>query len=314
MACGASWADQAPLIPQDPTNPDLTAGQKPITKVKPAPPPITKVKPAFTFPSLPRFSPLSWGFDCCLPSPAPRQFVAGAGVMFARVQGDVSKGGSTFFGDQFSLLNFDDTLGIPKNGNVMWRAFAHYQVTPRWGVRYSFSPISLEGSSQPSTSFTWLGQQFGVGMAIRSKWERFEHRAGLVFDVSRTPGSVASVYAEWIYIQDRVKISNAFGGTLSAPVWDDDKSLVQVGLEVNKCLKNFKGSTLALNCKAGVSFLSDNSGFDLEAGVSYIVPIRTGRFGFVKGGYRFANLKKDKTYEVFKTTMDGAFVEAGFIF
>jgi hypothetical protein len=85
-------------------------------------------------------------------------------------------------------------------------------------------------------------------------------------------------------------------------------------MELNKCLKNFGGNSLTINCKAGVVFLDNHTGYELEGGLSYIVPIKTGRFGFLKGGYRYAHLKKDKDSELFKTTMDGAFVEAGFIF
>jgi hypothetical protein len=158
-----------------------------------------------------------------------------------------------------------------------------------------------------------MGTVFPLGTTVRSKWDRFEHRAGLVFDVSRAPNSVTSLYADWWYIQDKVTLRQPFGFA-HAFIWDDDKNLAVLGMELNKCLKNFGGNSLTINCKAGVVFLDNHTGYELEGGLSYIVPIKTGRFGFLKGGYRYAHLKKDKDSELFKTTMDGAFVEAGFIF
>jgi hypothetical protein len=287
---------------------------KPIYKVKPAPvTPISKVKPSLGFPGLAQYNPFAWGPECFLPTPAPRQFEAGARVWFARVQGQASRGGGFLFGERPSVVDFDDNLGISKSGNAIWMIKARYQVAPRWSINYSFSPFMADGTNVSTQSFTFMGTTFAAGTTVRSKWDRYEHRAGLAFDLSHSPSSVASIYADWMYIQDKLAIRQALGG-LQNMVWDDDKSLAVVGIELNKCLKNFRGSTLALNGKAGIAFLGDNNGYELEAGLSYLIPIKQGRFGYLKGGYRYAQLTKEKDLELFKTRMDGAFVEAGFIF
>ncbi len=307
--CSAAWAQQGdPGAQAQPTN-----TKKPIYKVKPCAPEVFKVKPDRYLSGISRFNPFAWGFDCCLPTTAQRQFEAGPSVWFARLQGEVSKGGRFVGIEDFSVIDFDDDLGFSKNGNLLWSVDARYQILPRWGIRYSFSPFTTEATNQPSRSFTFKGQSFTAGTSVRSRWDRYQHRAGLSFDVLRTANSVARAYADWMYIQDKLTLRQTFGATQTL-AWDDDKSLAVLGLELNKCLKNFRGNTLAINCKAGVAFLDDNTGYELEAGLSYIIPIRTGRFGFLKGGYRFAHLKKDRDYELFKTTMDGAFVQAGFIF
>lgn len=306
--CGGAWAQQ----PQDKLPTNTPAGQKPIYKVKPAQPEILKVKPSFDFRGISRFNPLEWGLDCCLPTPARRQFVAGPRVWFARIQGQISKGGTYFFGEP-SVVDFDDHLGISKSNNVVWSVMAHYQIMPRWGIHYSFTPFTTEATSQGTETFTFRGITFTTGTTLRSKWERYEHRAGLVYDISRAPNSVTSLFADWWYIQDKITMRQALGG-LNAVSWDTDKNLAVLGLEMNKCLKNFRGNTLAISCKAGIAFLDDHNGYELEAGLSYLIPIKRGRFGFLKGGYRYAQLKKDKDYELFNTRMDGAFVEAGFIF
>jgi hypothetical protein len=306
--CSAAWAQQ----PQPGAQIKPTA-KKPIYKVKPCEPKVFKVKPSYGFGGISRFNPFQWGFDCCLPTAAQRQFVAGPKVWFARLQGEVSKGGQLIAYEPPSVIDFDDHLGISKSGNVIWSVNAHYQILPRWGIRYSFTPISLEATNRASETFTFMGTSFIAGTTIRSRWDRYEHRAGLTFDVSRSANSVARVYGDWWYIQDKLTLRQPVGG-VPALSWDDDKSVAILGLELNKCLKNFRGNTLAIECKGGVAFLDDHTGYELEAGLSYIIPIKRGRFGFVKGGYRFAHLKKDKDYELFNTTMDGAFVQAGFIF
>ncbi len=125
--------------------------------------------------------------------------------------------------------------------------------------------------------------------------------------------SQANLFAEWLNIQDRLTIGAA--GTVGASAtWDDTKNLAEVGLEFDKCLKNYHGNTLALSGKAGVAFLNDSLGYEVEAALSYLIPIKTGRFGFVKGGYSYASLKKAKHHEVFGTTMDGPFLQLGFLF
>jgi len=307
--CSAAWAQQGvPGAHTDPAN-----LRKPIYKVKPCAPEVFKVKPESALQGMARFNPLAWGLDCCLPTTAQRQFEAGPRIWFARLQGQVSKGGRIVGFEPRSVVDFDDHLRLSKSGNLVWSVDARYQFLPRWGIRYSFSPFTTEATNQATETFTFMNQSFISGTPIRSRWDRYEHRAGLSFDVARTANSVTRAYADWMYIQDKLALRQTLAAmpTLS---WDDDKSLAVVGLELNKCLKNFRGNTLAINCKAGVAFLDDHSGYELEAGLSYIVPIRAGRFGFLKGGYRYANLKKDRDNELFKTTMDGAFVQAGFIF
>jgi hypothetical protein len=296
------------------TGPDV-AGYKGITKVKPAPTRVQKVKPYYSgFGGLSRFNPMNWWQGCCLPTPARKQFVIGPRILFARVKGEARTGFAMVTGaTQPSVVDFDDHLKLSKSGNPIWSINAHYQFHPRWGVRYSFTPISIEGSGTADTAFTFLGQTFTGGSLVRSKWERYEHRAGLVFDLSHTPNSVTSVFAEWLYIQDKLTVGGATGTTTSV-TWDDDKSMAVLGLEFQKCLRNYKGNTLALVCKGSVAFLDDNFGYDAEAAFNYLIPVKRGRFGYIKGGYRYAYLKKERDQELFSTTIDGAFLEVGFLF
>lgn len=290
-------------------------GYKGISKVRPGSSRVQKVRSyggiSAGFDALSRFNPLGWSPDCCLPTPAAKQFVAGPRVTFARISGELrTQGDIAPMGNP--IVNFDDHLGLPKSGNPVWSVMAHYQLRPRWGIRYSFSPIALEATHSPSSAFYLKRTSFAAHSQVFSKWERWEHRAGLVFDVSRRTGGVTSVFAEWLYIQDKLFVRDSLG--TNSVTLDDDKSLALVGLEFHKCLKNYRGSTLALSAKGGVAFLDNSVGYDAEAALSYLIPVKRGRFGYLKGGYRYATLKKEKDVERFNTTMDGAFVEVGFLF
>jgi len=295
---------------------DCPPGYKAIAKVKPTEPTPLKVKPyglMSGFGGLSRYNPITWGPECYLPTPAKGQFILGPKVTFARMRGDVRRGTDVLGGTAASMINFEDHLGFPKSGKPIWSLEAFYQLRPRWGIRYSFTPIVMEASGTPKTAFTFMNQSFAALTPINSKWERYEHRAGLVFNISHTTNSMTSFFADWMYVQDKLRVG-ATAGAVSSVTWDSNKSLAVAGLEFEKCLKNYRGNTLALNFKGGLAFMSNSFGYEGELGLNYMIPIKTGRFGFVKGGYRFANLKTERRASMFDTTMDGAFIQIGFLF
>jgi len=244
--------------------------------------------------------------------PAQGQFFVGPKLFFARVAGEARRGLVTNFGGP-SIVDFQDGLGFRKSGNLVWSIDALYQFRPRWGIHYSFSPMSMDATATVQSGFTFGGQSFATGSLVHSRWDRYEHRAGIVFNVRRSPSSITNLYADWLHVEDRLVVGGGTTGT--APVaWNNDKNGAIVGLEFNKCLKNYRGNTLALDCKGGVAFLDDTMGYEAEAGLRYMIPIRTGRFGFVKGGYRYFTLKKEKDTEMFNSTMSGAFLQIGLLF
>ena len=317
LGAGAAWAQSAQ------SGYDMTAqadqGYRNIAKVKPAPTPsaeVTKVKPygwTSRFEGLSRYNPIAWGPDCFLPSPAKGQFLLGPRIWFARVDGEARRG-VDIAGAQTSNVDFDDHLGLKKGGNVVWSIEALYQFRPNWGIRYSFTPLRLHATASPKTAFNFMGQTFAAGTEVRSKWEHYEHRAGLVFNISRTRNSLTNFFADWLYVQDKLSVGGVTSTTSPAVTWDDNKSMALLGIEFDKCLKNYRGNTLTLSGKAGLAFFNDVIGYEAEAALNYMVPIKTGRFGFLKGGYRYSQLKKDKANQMFTTVMDGAFLQFGFLF
>lgn len=299
------------------TNLAQSEGYLGVSKIKPTSPTPLKVKPwpSFSagFQGLSQYNPASWGLNCCLPTPAKGQFVVGPKLFFARVQGEARRGLDQAPGAS-TVVNFDDHLGFRKTGNSIWSIDAYYQFRPRWGLKYSFTPLNMEATHSPLTGFSIAGQSFTAGTPIHSSWKRYEHRAGVVFNLSHRQNSLTNLFAEWIYVQNRLSISGTGTATAGAVRWDEDTNAAMVGLEFNKCLKNYKGNTLSFSAKGGVAFLDDTVGYDAEAGLSYLIPIKTGRFGFVSAGYRYSRLQKDRNTRMFGTTFDGAFLQAGFLF
>jgi len=317
MTVTAAGADPGTFDPCSGTPLDSAAAYKGISKVKPSTSQPLKIKPYSGFVSGlsavgSRLNPMGWWQECCLPMPAQRQFVVGPRVTFARMMGEVRRG-QPGAATQPSLVRFDEHLGLGASRQAVWSIEAYYQFQPRWGIKYSFMPLSMDGSITPETSFTFAGQTFSAGTPIRSKFERYQHRAGLVFDLTRSQNAVTSLFADWLYMQDKLTVGSA-GAAVTSVTWDVNRSLAVLGLELGKCLKNYRGSTLALNCKGGVAFLDNHIGYEAEAALNYLIPVKQGRFGFIKGGYRYASLKREGHVSLFNTAMDGAFVEVGFLF
>jgi hypothetical protein len=316
MLAGTAVAGSLLFDPKSGVPMDCPPGYKGVSKVKSGSARPMKVKPYGGFTSglnsLSGLNPMSWGATCCLPGPAKGQFRLSPTVFFARLTGEAQRGGG-LAGLEATPVDFDDQLGLKKSGNAVFSIAATYQFRPRWGLRYSFSPMEMDATTSPQQGFTFGGVTFNQASQIRSKWQRYVHRAGISYSLTRKVSSSAAVFADWMYIQDRLSVADATTGA-NAVTWDDDKSLAVLGVQFERCLKNYRGNTLALGCKGGIAFLDDSIGYDAEAALSYLIPIKRGRFGFVKGGYRYAHLKKDKDVEMFSTTMDGAFLQVGFIF
>ncbi len=293
---------------------DASPNYKAISKVKPSEPAVTKVRPGIMsrLDGLSRFNPANWSDECILPAPAQGQFLAGPKVWFGKVRGEARRTiGTTVIPG--STVDLNDHLGFGQSVTTIWSFDAQYQLRPRFALRYSFTPIKLHSKYTTPASFTFANQLFAAGTLVNSKWERFEHRAGMTFNLTNSPSSRASVFAEWMYLQDKLAIRSGVE-TTTPLVWDDSRNLAVVGVEFDKCLKNFHGNSLNLSCKADVMFLNDCFGFDAETALNYMIPIKTGRFGFVKGGYRYSHFQKDNDKDMFNTSIGGAFVQVGFLF
>lgn len=285
---------------------------KPIQKVKVKE--IVKCRPPAGFPSSGLLSYGSFG-DSVLPITRPRGWEFTAEAIFARAGGKARlvRGVLSYvpFGNDEVSLTKD--IGIPEHNNVVPSFSATYRFRPQWALRYSIMPFVIEGTNQPSRSFNWGTTTHGFASSTRSKWERIDQRIGLVYDPIRTYSTRVSVFGEYMRVNERLTLIQVgcCGDSL-----DNDLNMAMAGLEMEKSLRTSREcNTLSLECRAGVAFGDGGLGSDLSTGLKYSIPMNNGRWGFIKGGYRYLSLnKKFSDAKLIDTTLDGGFVQMGVVF
>lgn len=337
VLAGAAWSapsadSQAKIVNTSqgagPAAPRDLKPNKPIIKVKPAAiptcvypfarPAIMKVKPelACAFPGG-----AQW-VDCIVPGPEVGQWDVSAGVLFARLRGKVAWprypwwGWGGWWGAQDDT-DFTDGIQLPAHLVVpTWSVT--YQFRPTWAVRYSGLAFEANGGGQPS-GFVRFGpqQQFGFGFGfnqnIQSKYQHAYHRVGLLYSALRTGRSTVKVFADWVHAEDKMAVGCP--SCLTGSVLSKGTDAAITGIEIQKCLKTTSnGATFSWDCKAGAIFLDDVEGYDIQGGAQYTIPLNSGRSGYLKGGYRVVELKKTQNDYLLKNSVDGGFMEFGFIF
>ncbi|MGB9616084.1 MAG: hypothetical protein ACP5M0_01085 [Desulfomonilaceae bacterium] len=300
-AAFVTHTDQQPQTPQPQQNEIAKVKQKKIVKVKP---PQAQVAPQTIEPPVPA---------CMLPIRRVRGWELEGQAFYARIKGTVRFGNALFtpaYGTSQLDVDFNSDLGIPEHQWI--GAFtAKYFFKPKWAIRYSVMPTMSEAMASPSRTFNFGPTVSTFGLNTKVKWERLDQRIGLVFDSIRTPSSRVGVFADYVRLTERLRVYQMGGNT-----FDNDLNLAMVGLELERCLKSTRlFNILSLECKAGFAFGDDSIGSDLSTGLRYTIPLNNGRWGFVKGGYRYLTFKKKyNDLKLFDTAMEGGFLEAGFIF
>lgn len=291
------------------------SNMRPIVKVKP----ITKVRHIVKCRPVQGYGALSQVLGirplCRLPIPRKRGWELDAEALFARTKGKVRYARGTFGTFAFQSqrdVDLNGDMGLPDHATVGTFSAA-YRFRPRWAFRYSIMPLVMNGGGQVNSSFTFGNTQYTSGTNTRVKWERLYQRMGIVYDPIRTYSSRVSIFGEYVRIDDKLSLVNA---GFSGDTMNNDLNMAMAGLEFEKCLKTTRFlSTLSLECKAGVSFLDDAVGADLSTGLKYSIPLNSGRWGYLKGGYRYLTYKKGYSdVRLVDTTLEGGFVQAGLVF
>jgi hypothetical protein len=293
---------------------DAPVAKAPKTKV------ITKVKPEKIFKCRPTEMGYesAAGFDpaaaCILPMERPRGWALDAEALFGRTKAKVRY----VTGLYTPIFNTDDVdlnadMGLPDHA-VIPTFSARYRFGSKWSVRYSIMPMVNSGDGSVGKSFTFGTVSIvPIGQPTRVKWERTYQRAGLTYDALRTYNTRVSVFGEFVRVDDRINfIQVGTGGS----TMDNDLNMGMAGVEFEKCLKTTRScNTLSLECKAGVAFGDEAFGSDMSTGVKYTIPLNNGRWGFVKGGYRYLTYKKKYSdARMLDTCIEGGFLQMGFVF
>jgi len=297
---------------------DLAAPATPQTKApaKTAAKQITKCRPlvgryggeATVFDPLSALS----ASTCVLPITRPRGWELEAEALFARTKGQVRlyRGFAAFQG--YNDIDMNSDLGLPDH-NTIGAFSARYRFKPRWSLRYSIMPFAIDGSGSVGRSITFGSTTLNPGQTAKVKWERIYQRLGLVYDPIRTYTTRVSVFGDYVRLNEKLSVVQV--GCCGDAI-DNDMNMGMAGLEFEKCLKTSRlCNTLSLDCRAGVAFGDDGYGSDVSTGLKYSIPMNSGRWGYVKGGYRYLTYKKKYSdARMIDTAMDGGFLQMGFVF
>ncbi|MBI5252473.1 MAG: hypothetical protein HY912_23510 [Desulfomonile tiedjei] len=255
------------------------------------------------------------GSECSLPEHPPRGWELAADVFFARTKGKVR----FYRGISWGYYGLDDVdlnadMGLDDHG-VMGSFMAMYRFRPKWALRYSIMPMTMMGSGQAGRSFMFGNTQYTGGQAVSVQWERLEQRLGLIYDAVHSHSSRIGLFGDYIRVNERIKTMQMLAG-MGGNTMDNDLNMAMAGIEFEKCLKTtHTKATLSLECKAGAAFLDDAVGAEAETALKYSIPMNNGRWGFVKGGYRYLTYKKKSSdARMFDMAMEGGFLQMGLVF
>ncbi len=283
-------------------------------------PEITKVRPEYMhrYPTEAQFA------ESVLPAPPVGRWEVSAGVLFASLRGKIAwpryawAGAYAGYGTGTNAADFTDGLQLPGHLAVpTWSI--KYAFRQNWAVRYSGLAFDANGGGQPTAYFVFGPSQqnygsYGYGTSIQAEYQHAYHRVGLLYDAVKNYRSTVGVFADWVHAEDKITvISSTFSGQNS--VFSKGTDAAIAGLEFQRLMKTTSnGAILSCDFKAGGIFLDDVEGWDAQAGAQYAIPLNSGRSGYVKAGYRLAQLKKAQNDFLLKDALEGGFMEFGFIF
>lgn len=302
-----------PMTP--PPGPPTATQSKPIRKVKPSAE-IVKCRPAYgVIPTQQGALPFGFVTNCVLPITRPQGWELDAEGMFARTKGKARLIRGAFGFTPFGVedADFNSDMQLPDHSFVGTFS-VRYRFRPQWSVRYSIMPTVIEGSGQPGRSFPWgTLTQSGFGQTVRTKWERLYQRIGMAYEPIRTYSSRVSVFGDYVRLNEKV---NVFQVGCCGDTLDNDLNMGMAGLEFEQCLRTGRQcNTLSLECKAGVAFGDEAFGADLSSGLKYSISMNNGRWGYLKGGYRYVSFKKSYSdVRMIDTAMEGGFLAVGVVF
>lgn len=274
--------------------------------------PISKVKPPVCPPGVvcgPKPDP-----PCILPKRMPRQWEISAQVFWPRLSGTLKYPG-VVSGQQADELDITDDLGLPKHP-VLGEYSAYYQINWNWSIYYSIMPINLSTTTTARRNF-YFGNWAPVpaGSQIHTEWNFIYQRLGLMYTAINTCNASLSIYTAWLYNPQQFKVSCSVCPNWPASTVDRTRQMLMSGIDLKKCIRTLcNGATLSCDTKVSIGYLDNTLALDIQPGMRFSVPLNCGRWGFIKGGYRWLNFDENRNDLKMNVYLEGGFAEAGLIF
>lgn len=255
-----------------------------------------------------------------LAQPAPKQWEFSTQVIFARTKGKIAWPRNPYgsygywgWGDDYWTADLNNDLQVPEHDTWV-EITLKYQFRPHWSFRYSVLTEELNGGGWPTRQFWFGNRQINWGENINTKWEHSYHRVGLVYDAIRTCVNRVSVFADWVHTEDKIQANCSYCGNYQS-IFSKGGDMAMVGIEMERMIRaTCNGGAWSTEHHVGFMFLDDAEGWDLETGLKYSVALGCRRQGYLKGGYRYVNIKKGQPDLLFENTLEGGFLEFGLVF
>jgi len=244
----------------------------------------------------------------------PGQFEFEAQAFYARIRGTV-EWANGILAPFPSEVDFNGDLGIPGH-HTLGEYIGRYQLRPQWALHYSVMTSEMGDSYTPSRTFNFGRYTFPAGIPVKPKWQFFYQKVGLLYQPIVTPYAIVSLFGYWMYTDQSLRVSSSVCGCGNCcNALDRTRNMVMTGIEIQKCIITMPNAgSLSCDTRVGIGFLDDTTALDVQTGLQFSVPMNAGRWGYAKSGYRFIDMKEDRSGLRLDTSMEGGFLEMGLIF
>ena len=275
----------------------------------PPPPPANPLLSLFSLPGIPTGPFWTYAY---LPRPMDKQFQFSARLWYAKFNSNTILWGTDGAGGPGTEIDLVTNLDLGKYKYIP-EFEGRFHIRSNWAVRYSFMGMWYdENFIVPVGGDFYFGNVlYPAGTPIVTSFNRLIHRWDLVYDWFQAPHAISSIFAGYSLYDDKLAISSA----AERRVRSRGFGLAFAGMSLQRVKRNLGGGGVAsLNCKWSIQFLEDYFGWDGYAGCRIAVPLNCGRWGYLEGGWRWMDLKRDKPTDKDRIVWDGLQLSMGFTF
>ena len=192
---------------------------------------------------------------------------------------------------------------------------AYYQINWNWAIYYSIMPISLSGTTIANRSFYLGNWSVAPGNQIHTEWNFIYQRLGLCTPLLTLVTPLYQSTQLGYIIPSNLRFLVPFA-LIGPPVdlTETDKCLCRVSISENAFGHFVTVGTLSCDTKVSIGYLDNTLALDIQPGMRFSVPLNCGRWGFIKGGYRWLNFDENRNDLKMNVYLEGGFAEAGLIF
>ena len=249
---------------------------------------------------------------CILPRRMMGQWEFGVQAFFATTSGTV-RSPALVFGLPATEIDFSNDLALPVH-QVLWEFKGKYQFRPSWGLFYSIMPIHLDATNTAPRTLYIKQSIIPQGTLMKTNWDFVYQRVGILYQPYFGCNANVSIYASWLFNDQKLDLSSSICGGKCSTV-NRTRNMAMTGIGIEKCIRTLcNGATLTCDSRVDIGFLDGAFVLDVEPGMRFSIPLNCGRWGYVRGGYRYLSFTEDRNDLRMDTVFQGGYAEMGIMF